>query len=169
MLIHRDETFTLIIDSSKLMGDIYREIEWSCQQMKREEVNSQGCGITAVKRLRQYLSKVSMFPQEPKYRKLRICNTIFMHSIYNTGARGVLLALGFEEHYGYLECGAAEGVMLTDVTIRMVSEAMAILFTVLDEMESSNNESENVQPHGADGFGRAGYGHAGSINRFFRI
>ncbi|KAL7521102.1 hypothetical protein ACHAWX_005794 [Stephanocyclus meneghinianus] len=163
-----DPTQTEAYDTA--IREIYTAIYWSCQQIQREEASSPGCGIAAVKRLRQYLSNVSTHPHEPKYRKLRIANPIFLQNVYNTGARGVLLALGFEEHCGYLECGASEGQMMTQDRIQMVSDAVAMLFMALDRIERQT-ESEmsvggGVQPMGADGFGRAGFGYAGSMNRF---
>ena len=106
--------------------EIYAAISWSCQQIHREEVASPGCGIAALKRLRRYLVNASKCPEEVKYRKLRICNPIFMQNVYNTGARGVLLALGFEERCGYLECGAGEGRALTQDRIQMISVRLSI-------------------------------------------
>jgi hypothetical protein len=50
-----------------------------------------------------------MEPHNAKYTQLRTSNRIFFDNIYSTGARGVLLALGFEEqHMGYMECGPSE-------------------------------------------------------------
>lgn len=145
------------------MSEIYKELSWSYQQMQREEAASSGLGVSAAKILMKYLSNVSMYPHEPKFRKLRVCNSIFMHNVYNTGARGVLLALGFEEHCGYLECGAARGQMLTDDRTSMISDAVAMLFIVLKTFENQQTNGR-TQPMGADGFGRAGYGYAGSMN-----
>ena len=117
--------------------EIYSAITWSCQQIQREEVTSPGCGIAALKRLRQYLSNVTKYPENVKYRRLRVCNPIFMRAIYNTGARGVLVALGFEEHCGYLECGAAEGLMLTQDRIKMISVRLNLTCVLLFETESA--------------------------------
>ena len=147
----------------KLMSEIYKELIWSYQQIQREEAASLGRGVSAAKILNKYLSNISIYPQEPKFRKLRVCNPIFMNNIYNTAARGVLLALGFEEHHGYFECGAARGRMLTEDRTAMISDAMAMLFHVSRAFENQKIV-EMFQPVGADGFGRAGYGYAGSMN-----
>lgn len=87
-------------------------IQWSCQQLQREDAIYHGNGIASAKRTLQYLKNICLHPDEPKYRKLRIGNKIFQQTIYNTGARGILLALGFEELYGYLECGPGGGKCL---------------------------------------------------------
>jgi hypothetical protein len=97
--------------NGQLMNEINTEMYWVCDQVRREEV-TQGHSLSTLTRLRQYLLNMSIEPSKAKYRKLRICNPIFQQSIYNSAARGILLALGFEEHYGHLECGKAEGVML---------------------------------------------------------
>jgi hypothetical protein len=85
-------------------------IQWSCLQIQREDVSSgHSTGIMVTKRLLQYLKNICMEPHNAKYTQLRTSNRIFFDNIYSTGARGVLLALGFEEqHMGYMECGPSE-------------------------------------------------------------
>ena len=139
----------------KLISEIYKELNWSFQQIQREEAAYSGRGVSAAKILNKYLSNISIYPQEPKYRKLRVCNPFFTSNIYNTAARGVLLALGFEEHHGYFECGAAQGKMLTGDRTTMISDAMAMLFLVSRTFENQKIV-EMFQPMGVDGFGRAG-------------
>mmetsp|Transcript_37736 Transcript_37736/g.90955 ORF Transcript_37736/g.90955 Transcript_37736/m.90955 type:complete len:554 (+) Transcript_37736:302-1963(+) len=138
-------------------------IRWSCQQMQREDVIYHGNGIASAKRLLQYLKNICLHPDDPKYRRLRLGNRIFQQIVYNTGARGVLLALGFEEIYGYMECGPGGGKMLPHERIQQISDAMMIVNQTLKIMEGNDSEAQ-AQPEGGDGFGRAGFGHAGGMN-----
>jgi hypothetical protein len=139
-------------------------IEWSCSQIQREDAASPGVGIAASKRLLQYLHNICLHPDNPKYRKLRTGNRIFFESIYSTGARGVLLALGFEEYFGHLECGPSEGEALNYERLRQISDAMMIVDRTLKLMMMMMEKSSDavvVQPEGVDGYGRAGFGRAG--------
>ena len=103
-----------------------------------------------------------LHPENCKYRKLRIANRIFFESVYSTGARGVLLALGFEEHAGFLECGPSDGAALNYERLRQISDAMMMVDKTLKLMV--DNEGGMPQPEGSDGFGRAGFGYAGQLN-----
>lgn len=135
-------------------------IQWSCFQLQREDASSPGTGITAAKRLLKYLENICMQPENAKYRKLRVGNRIFFESVYSTGARGVLLALGFEEIMGYFECGSSEGALNYE-RLRQISDAMMVVNKTLKLIV----EGEGVeQPEGADGYGRAGFGYAGQLN-----
>ena len=139
-------------------------IQWSCQQIQREDAIYQGNGLISSKNLLQYLKNICLNPDAAKYRKLRLGNRIFQSTIYNTGARGVLLALGFEEHYGYLECGpGGEQPMLSSRRIQQISDAMMIVNHTL-KMIQDGTSSVVQQPEGGDGYGRAGFGHAGGMN-----
>mmetsp|Transcript_8175 Transcript_8175/g.16776 ORF Transcript_8175/g.16776 Transcript_8175/m.16776 type:complete len:603 (-) Transcript_8175:60-1868(-) len=143
-------------------------IRWSCLQMQREDAANPGRGLTSAKRLLQYLRNICLHPDEPKYRKLRTGNRICMETIYNTGARGVLLALGFEEHLGYLEMGPGEGKTLSYERIKDVSDAMEAVSKSVNLIENGDDTNVHdrhvIQPEGADGFGRAGFGHADGMN-----
>ena len=142
--------------------EIQNAVEWSCQQIQREDAIYHGKGIASAKRLLQYLKKICLHPDDPKYRKLRLGNRIFQETIYNTGARGVLLAVGFEELYGNMECGPSGGKMLPHERIQHISDAMMVVSQALKVMEGGYDSL--VQPEGGDGFGRAGFGHAGGMN-----
>ncbi|KAL7539184.1 hypothetical protein ACHAXR_011427 [Thalassiosira sp. AJA248-18] len=152
--------------------EIQHAVHWSCQQIQREDAIYHGKGITSAKRLLQYLKNICLHPDEPKYRRLRLGNRIFQETIYNTGARGVLLALGFEELYGYMECGPGGGGeggnnMLGHDRIQQISDAMVVVNETLMIMEGDGNGDGSdvlAQPEGGDGFGRAGFGHAGGMN-----
>ncbi|KAL7497748.1 hypothetical protein ACHAWT_007261 [Skeletonema menzelii] len=142
------------------MHEMQLAIQWSCFQLQREDAANPGTGIAAAKRLLQYLQNVCLHPDNAKYRKLRIGNRIFFESVYSTGARGVLLALGFEENFGYLECGSSE-VALNYERLRQISDAMMMVDKTLKLMEESD---VGAQPEGSDGYGRAGFGYAGQLN-----
>lgn len=135
-------------------------IQWSCFQLQREDASSPGTGIAAAKRLLKYLQNICMQPENAKYRKLRVGNRLFFESVWSTGARGALLALGFEEILGFLECGPSEGALNYE-RLRQISDAMMVVNKTLKLMV----EGEVVeQPEGSDGYGRAGFGHAGQLN-----
>jgi len=138
-------------------------IQWSCQQLQREDAIYHGNGIASAKRTLQYLKNTCLHPDEAKYRKLRIGNKIFQQQLYNTGARGILLALGFEELYGYLECGPGGGKCLGLERIQQISDAMMIVNQNLKIMQDESS-SDIVQPQGGDGYGRAGFGYAGAMS-----
>jgi len=142
---------------------ITEAIQWSCQQLQREDAIYHGNGIASAKRTLQYLKNICLHPDEPKYRKLRIGNNIFQQQIYNTGARGILLALGFEELYGYLECGPGGGKCVGLERIQQISDAMMIVDQTLKIMQDESH-SDIIQPQGGDGYGRAGFGYAGGMN-----
>eukprot|EP00574_Skeletonema_japonicum_P010440 CAMPEP_0201731412 /NCGR_PEP_ID=MMETSP0593-20130828/25622_1 /ASSEMBLY_ACC=CAM_ASM_000672 /TAXON_ID=267983 /ORGANISM="Skeletonema japonicum, Strain CCMP2506" /LENGTH=553 /DNA_ID=CAMNT_0048224179 /DNA_START=60 /DNA_END=1721 /DNA_ORIENTATION=+ len=140
--------------------EIQMAIQWSCFQIQREDASSPGTGIAAAKRLLKYLENICLHPEDAKYRKLRVGNRIFFESVYSTGARGVLLALGFEEIMGYLENGPSEGALNYE-RLRQISDAMMVVDKTLKLMV----EGEGVeQPEGSDGYGRAGFGYAGQLN-----
>ena len=148
--------------ASLLSADmINNAIQWSCQQIRREDVIRHGNGIASAKVLLQYLKNIQLHPDKPKYRQLRVSNRTFQHTVYDTGARGVLLALGFEELYGYMECGP--NTVLGPDRVRQVCDAIVIVNETLQIMESGI-DSNLVQPEGVDGYGRAGFGHADGMN-----
>ena len=147
--------------SSSLSTDmINNAIRWSCQQIRREDVIRHGNGVASARVLLQYLKNIQLHPDKPKYRQLRVCNRTFQ-TIYDTGARGVLLALGFEELYGYMECGST--TVLDPDRVRQVHDAIVIVNETLQIMEDGI-DSTLVQPEGGDGYGRAGFGHADGMN-----
>jgi len=142
---------------------ITEAIQWSCQQIQREDAIYHGNGIASAKRTLQYLKNICLHPDEAKYRKLRIGNKIFQQQLYDTGARGILLALGFEELYGYLECGPGGGKCLGLDRIQQISDAMMIVNQTLKIMQDESS-SDIIQPLGGDGYGRAGFGYAGAMS-----
>jgi hypothetical protein len=148
--------------SSSLSTDmINNAIRWSCQQIRREDVIRHGNGVASARVLLQYLKNIQLHPNKPKYRQLRVFNRTFQQTIYDTGARGVLLALGFEELYGYMECGS--NTVLDPDRVRQVHDAIVIVNETLQIMEDGI-DSTLLQPEGGDGYGRAGFGHADGMN-----
>ena len=65
---------------------------WTLLQMKRLEYFDYHAGGTLLKK---YLTNIVMNPSEPNYRRIRIANPKFYHGIWQTAARGLLLAAGF--------------------------------------------------------------------------
>mmetsp|Transcript_6539 Transcript_6539/g.14824 ORF Transcript_6539/g.14824 Transcript_6539/m.14824 type:complete len:499 (-) Transcript_6539:165-1661(-) len=141
--------------------EMNQAILWSTHQIRREDAIYHGKGVATAQMLLKLLKNICRHPVEPKYRRLRISNRRISETIYNTGGRGVLLALGFEEAYGNLECG---GQVLSYDRINHFSEAMLLVQDALRLMEGGDSNSNSIQPTGADGFGRANFGYAGGMN-----
>ena len=139
--------------------EMNQAILWSTHQIRREDAIYPGRGVATAKTLLRLLKNICMHPEEPKYRRIRISNRLISDTIYNTGGRGVLLALGFEEAYGNLECG---GQVLSYDRIQHISNATLIVGDALKTMEGGDTNS--IQPTGADGYGRANFGHADGMN-----
>jgi hypothetical protein len=128
--------------------------------MKRQEyfANQPGAQL-----LTKYLTNIVMHPDKATYRKIRIANQKFFHSIWQTAARGLLLAAGFVEQNAYAELGTADplpGNRVQDVSL--------VLFRLEQVATAKDNNilstTSNQQPQGADGTGRAGFGRAGEMS-----
>jgi hypothetical protein len=105
-----------------------------------------------------YLSKIVQNPNEPKYRKIRLANPNFA-PVWNSPLQGLLLAAGFVEHREYAYLGRQDAGLSRE----RVQEISQLLYH-LEQWKDYHNTSESsgeVQPQGADGFGREGYGRAG--------
>jgi len=157
----------VVSPSSKEVRDA---VAWSCQQLRREDVVYHGSGIASAKLLSRYLRNIRASPDEPKYRRMRIGNPNFQRHVYNTGARGVLLALGFVESYGQMEVYSGNDANDNTTTtalhpdrVQQVEEALAVVDEALRIMEGGADIAL-VQPEGGDGYGRAGFGRAGGMN-----
>jgi hypothetical protein len=100
-------------------------------------------------------------PDNPKYRSLRLSNRQFGPRIWQTAARGVMLAVGFYEHKGYAQVG---GQTLSRARVQELSVWVWMIQQWKQRMVKEGGQQQ--QPVGAeDGFGRAGYGRAGTMNR----
>ena len=138
--------------------EIRDAVAWSCRQIRREDAVRYGNGIASARLLMKYLQNIRAHPDESKYRRIRIGNRAFQRCVYDTGARGVLLALGFVESYGNMQCG-----MTTTDWVRQTEDAIVIVNETLRIMESGI-DAALVQPEGGDGYGRAGFGRACEMN-----
>ena len=148
-----------VVVASSEEGDIVDAVAWSCMQIRREDVAHRGNGIASARLLSRYLRNIRDRPHESKYRRLRIGNRTFRRDAYDTGARGVLLALGFEERYGCMECSSAPDAD----GVRRMADAISVVEGTLRIMEGGF-DAALVQPGGGDGYGRAGFGRAGGMN-----
>jgi hypothetical protein len=131
---------------------------WTLLHMKRQEYFTYHPGANL---LTKYLSNIAMHPDKPSYRHIRISNRNFYQGIWQTAARGLLLAAGFVEQNAYAEMG-----MNTTLPSNRVQDVSLVLFRL--EQFKTKLEQEvpfsTQQPEGADGSGRAGFGRAGQMN-----
>jgi PUB domain/VHL beta domain len=70
--------------------------------------------------LKKYVSNILQHPENPLCRQIRTSNPTFAESVWNTPARGILLAAGFIEHGAYVEFGSADPVphdVVQDLTL----------------------------------------------------
>ena len=109
--------------------------------------------------LKKYLSKIVQQPEETKYRQIRQANPNFFHNVWNTPARGLLLAVGFVEHEGYVELGCSQRL-----SRQRVQDVSQLLFQV-ERWHDYYGDNTGEQPLGADGYGRPGFGRAGAFER----
>jgi hypothetical protein len=123
--------------------DVIHAVEFSIQQMERERVSP--------RILLKYLQNIALHPDESKYRQIRVANKVFWSNIWCNGGRGVLHALGFEEHCPCIEMGPNRGNLL-GYRVKDLSNAIILLEEYLQEVE--NTEKPLIhQPRGADGSG----------------
>ncbi|GAX22177.1 hypothetical protein FisN_19Lh237 [Fistulifera solaris] len=108
--------------------------------------------------LMQCGTKIIQQPDKPKYRSFRQGNPQFGARLWNTTARGVLLAGGFYENAGYVQFGASHHPLGRNE----VQELSLWVWTIQKWLDHFN-DCVLAQPTGADGFGRAGYGRAGQM------
>ncbi|GKY96280.1 hypothetical protein MPSEU_000587500 [Mayamaea pseudoterrestris] len=110
--------------------------------------------------LTKYLSKVAQHPDLPKYRRIRTANAHFAQDVWNTPARGVLLALGFVERQAHVELAGDVGTLSRE----RVQDVSRLLYHLERWQAYAESGVLAEQPEGADGFGRAGFGRAGQMN-----
>jgi len=127
-------------------------VTWSLHHMTR-------MNFMSINLLQKYLTNIMLHPEEKKYRQIRIANATFFRDIWNTAARGLLLAAGFVECGAYAELGS-EGTLPHD----RVQELSMILMR-LEQWKGKREQEGSLglnQPLGAtDGFGRANFGRSG--------
>jgi len=133
---------------------------WTLLQMKRMNYFDSNPGATL---LIKYLTNIAMHPDKPHYRQIRIANKKFYSSIWQTPARGLLLAAGFAEQHANAELGT--DAPLPGNRVQDVSLVLFRLQQYLIQLEQEGSATAvSRQPAGADGSGRAGFGQAGSMN-----
>jgi PUB domain len=130
-------------------------ITWTLTHMSRTLAPDE----TSIVTLQRFLSNIINHPEIVKYRQLRIASR-HVKPIWESPIRGLLLAVGFVEVYGYAELGCHD-LPLSPSRVQEV----ALLIHLLREWVHKDNSFLTHQPQGAlDGFGRHGFGRAGAIN-----
>lgn len=111
-------------------------------------------------------TKIIQAPDEPKYRSFRIANAQFGPRLWNTSARGVLMAAGFYENESHVQFGSST---LGREEIQELSLWLWSIQKWIDQQQliENNANQDMLQPMGADGYGRAGFGRAGQMNGNF--
>ena len=125
---------------------------WTLLQMKRLAYFDYNPGAAL---LTKYLTNIAMHPENANYRHIRIANKKFAQGIWQTPARGLLLAAGFVEQHAFAELGTAEP--LSRSLVQDVSLVLFRLEQCLTEMGLATTSAPAQQPDGADGSGRAGF------------
>lgn len=133
---------------------------------------------TSMMTLTKYLTKIVQYPDDSKFRQIRIANPVFSFHIWQTAARGLLLAVGFVERGAHVELGSGRTALSRDrvqdvaLLLFQVEQSQLKLQLELQSQQTGNSINSNAatavtrqqQPVGADGFGRAGWGRADGMN-----
>ena len=142
-------------------------ISWTLLQMTR---NNYFDYYPGAKLLCKYLTNIAMHPDNAQYRHIRIANKSFYNGIWQTPARGLLLAAGFCEQHAHAELGTAAPLPAERVQdVSLVLFRLEQYLTKLEQQQggsaaASVSADRPPQPAGADGSGRAGFGQAGQMN-----
>ena len=101
-----------------------------------------------------------------KYRSIRLANRAFASRIWNSPARGVLLAAGFHVNQGsHLQFGGQDFWTNGTNSRKDLSEAVWRIELWQQRSQRNSGATRMEQPVGAfDGYGRAGFGRAGVMN-----
>ena len=129
--------------------------QWTLQHMTRT-------GYMGGEVLAKYLTNIVAHPDNPKYRQIRTAQAKFYASVWNTAARGLLLACGFVKREAYAELGT-----MSKLSRERVRDLSTLLFALEQWRMEQGETTIYDQPEGADGFGRAGFGRAGQMNNNF--
>jgi hypothetical protein len=120
-------------------------VAWSFQHMTRMDYMY---GETLAK----YLTNIVRHPGNPKYRQIRTAGNVFYQQVWNSAARGLLLAAGFVEEGPYAELGS-----MCPLPRERVQELSTLLFYLEQWRRVRDHATPYVQPSGADGGGRANF------------
>ena len=105
--------------------------------------------------LQTYLQNILAASSNDHHRRqIRTANRTFADAVWNTPARGVLLAAGFVEHGAYVELGTIDGFAGSALE-RLLSDVVGLVAQW--RKRAQEEEEMPQQPNGADGSGRAGY------------
>jgi len=143
----QDPVFPLEMETTQ------QAVTWCFQQMSRLDYMY---ATTLIK----YLTNIVRHPKESKYRQIRIAGKTFYHQVWNTPARGLLLAAGFVEEGPFAELGS-----MNPLPRNRVQDLSTLLYYL--EIWNRTHEQGGTpkeQPNGADGGGRANFGRAGQMN-----
>jgi len=138
----------------KALDTPVKAAQWTLQHMTR-------MGYNGGEVLAKYLTNIVAHPDNPKYRQIRTAQAKFNEAVWNTAARGLLLAVGFVEREAYAELGT-----MSKLSRERVRDLSTALFA-LEQWRMEQGETtvyDQDQPEGADGYGRGGFGRAGEIN-----
>lgn len=124
------------------IGNIHNALEFAIRQMDREQVSP--------RIILKYIRNILLHPEDCKYRQIRVSNGVFWNNIWCNGGRGVLHAIGFEEHGAHIEMGSSR--TLPGDRIKDVSSAIGMLEEYLNDLEDVS-KTPIRQPKGADGHG----------------
>jgi hypothetical protein len=129
-------------------------MQWSAHHTER---CWQDLSIPIVETLEKYIRNIVDHPEQIKFRQLRVAQQKFEQLIWNTPARGIVLACGFVEHGAYVELGCTSPLSAN----RLQELRMLLAFLTTWSQQLQQQEPLGEQPAGADGHGRAGFGRAG--------
>lgn len=131
------------------IGSVEKAVDWVLLHMYR--MNYMYWDV-----LVKYLTNILHKPGNCAYRRIRIENPNFNQAVWNTPARGLLLAIGFVEQGAYVELGTSK-----TLSADQVKQLSSLLFSIAIWRK---RDLPSSQPAGADGYGRAGFGRAGAMS-----
>ena len=146
-----DSPYSCSVDDPILPYPAEARIKTQHQAAELSMINCDRMGFVDHSILIRYFKNIIDHPSDVTYRQIRTANENFAR-IWNTPARGILLAAGFVEHGAYVELGTA-----APLSIDMVKELSLFIAVMHSWKKRSKDLSSLEQPIGADGYGRAGF------------
>lgn len=136
----------------KALDTPVKAAQWTLQHMTRT-------GYLGGEILAKYLTNIVAHPENPKYRQIRIAQAKFNSAVWNTAARGLLLACGFVEREAFCELGT-----MSKLSRERVRDLSTLLFALEQWRMEQGETTVYDQPEGADGYGRGGFGRVDGMN-----